>query len=337
MSSAQDSVNNYAVLLNAKVVKDTANSVAMLGGEIRKTLVSLLREIDGPSYRMTDQLKGIEDHLHSNKRLEVLTWMSAQPYKAYHNQNRRDILEGSGHWLLEDPIFKKWKRDSASSLSWLRGSSGTGKTKLIAIVIEDLFRQYKEGQITLPAYFYCSRNTQENLRSDPEAILASLARQLSSLEPGTPIHNPSLQLFSEKESEGFASGGLAMEESVDLISQLTEYYPITTVVLDALDECNADTRYRLLDAIEQILRQSKGLVKILASSREEGDIVYELRDYPSLKVSSDRNSKNIKAFLKAEIVRLVAKKSLLRHSSEGSKPKLQLLIERSLMERACGM
>lgn len=89
-----------------------------------------------------------------------------------------------------------------------------------------------------------------------------------------------------------------MEESIDLVSRLTEYYPITVHVLDALYKCNANARHLLLVAIEQI---SKGLVKIVASSREKGDIVCELRGYPSRKISSDRNRKTLKLSLKQRL------------------------------------
>ena len=120
-----------------------------------------------------------------------------------------------------------------------------------------------------------------------------------------------------------------------MISQLTAYHPITIIVLDGLDECNMDTRHHLLDALEKFLSQSEGLVKILVSSREEGDLVCELRDYPSLRISSERNTKDIKAFVTTETERLVAQKKLLRHSSK--KTELQALIVDSLKKRANGM
>jgi hypothetical protein len=48
----------------------------------------------------------------------------------HHKQVKKDLLEGTGKWLLDDPIFKRWKDDSASSILWLHGIAGSGKSKL---------------------------------------------------------------------------------------------------------------------------------------------------------------------------------------------------------------
>ena len=106
---------------------------------------------------------------------------------------------------------------------------------------------------------------------------------MSSPESGGPILAPTLQIYSHREIEGFASGELSLEESVKLITNHTEYYPVTNIVLDALDECNPETRHLVLKALVTILNKSKGLVKIFVSSREECDPVCELRDYPHLR------------------------------------------------------
>lgn len=65
------------------------------------------------------------------KRTEILRWLSSQPYLEYHNQNKKDVLAGTGKWLLSEPSFMNWKNDSASSLLWLHGMPGSGKSKLV--------------------------------------------------------------------------------------------------------------------------------------------------------------------------------------------------------------
>jgi hypothetical protein len=59
----------------------------------------------------------------------------------------------------------------------------------------------------------------------------SIARQLSSLEPGLPLLSPSVAVYLRKEAEGFASGTLHINESCALIIQLIEHYPLTTIVI----------------------------------------------------------------------------------------------------------
>lgn len=183
-----------------------------------------------------------------------------------------------------------------------------------SIVIEDAMRAFYAGQSPPPAFFYCSRNTAEPARSNPEAIIASIARQLSSLQPGLPLLPPMVVTYKNREAEGFASGSLQMNESRALLIQLVEYYPLTIIVIDALDECDPEKRADLLEALEEILQNSSRLVKIFVSSRDDQDIVWHLRNYPNLEISSDRNTDDIASFIRTETRRLIDKGDLLRFS-----------------------
>ncbi|MCJ1332013.1 hypothetical protein MMC10_008705 [Thelotrema lepadinum] len=178
-------------------------------GETKHLLVA----IDAPLRRIADELKDVQDQLQTSKRTRILQWISPEPHIQYHEQAKKDILPGTGQWVLSDVDFVMWRNDSASSILWLHGIPGSGKSKLVSIVIEDALRSFHDGLGTQPAYFYCSRNTAEPTRSDPEKILASIARQLSSFQTGKALLSPATDLYKRKEAEGFASGPLRIEES----------------------------------------------------------------------------------------------------------------------------
>jgi hypothetical protein len=204
-----------------------------------------------------------------------------------------------------------------------------------SIVIEEALKSFRAGISPQPVFFYCSRNPAEPARSDPKAILASLARQLSSLEPGKPLLQPSIDLYKKAEAEGFASGQLQVEESRQLVMQLIELYPQTTVIIDALDECDPITRLEFLQALEHILRSSSSLVKIFISSRNDQDIVLELSGYPNVAIDSQRNSSDIEQFVKAEVEQLIRARKLLRYSNAQTKMK-EVIIDK-VIEGAAGM
>jgi hypothetical protein len=204
-----------------------------------------------------------------------------------------------------------------------------------SIVIEDALKGFRAGYTPQPVFFYCSRNIAEPGRSDPEAILASLARQLSCLEPGNPLLKPTLDLYKKKETEGFASGSLCLEESCALTIQLTEQYPLTIIVIDALDECDPGKRGDLLRALEQILQKSTSLVKIFVSSRDDRDIVFRFQHYPNLEIKSDRNSDDIAAFVKDQTERLIEYGELLQYSD--SQTEMKELILKKVIAGANGM
>jgi hypothetical protein len=204
-----------------------------------------------------------------------------------------------------------------------------------SIVIEDALNSSDAGHNPQPVFFYSSRNRAEPGRSDPDTILASLARQLSSLEPGKPLLKPTLDLYKKKEVEGFASGLLRMEESCTLIIQLIEQYPVTTIVIDALDECNPEKRFDLLKSLGKILRESSALVKIFVSSRDDHDIVFRLQRYPNLEIKSDRNSNDIAAFVKDRTEQLIEEGELLQYSD--SQTEMKELIVEMVIQGAGGM
>ena len=204
-----------------------------------------------------------------------------------------------------------------------------------SIVVEDALNSFQAGNSPQPVYFYCSRNPTEPARSDPQAILASLARQLSSTRPGKPLLQPSIDLYDEEEAEGFISGQPQLEQSLKLIMQLIELYPQTTIILDALDECNPATRLDLLRTLEHLLQQSCSLVKIFVSSRNDQDIVMQLNGYLNLEIDSRRNSSDIAQFVNAEVERLTTNGKLLRNSK--SKDDMKEMIIRKVTEDAAEM
>ena len=204
-----------------------------------------------------------------------------------------------------------------------------------SIIIEDSLRSYHAGHNPNPVFFYCVRNPAEPARSEARAILASLARQLSCIEPGKLLLQPTVDLYTKKEAEAFASGSLRIEESCALILHLVESYPLTTIVIDALDECSPEGRHRLLKALNKILLESSSLVKIYVSSRDDGDIVTRLQNYPNLEITSDRNSDDIASFVKDQTEQLIDDGALLWLSD--SQDEMKALIITKIIEGAMGM
>jgi hypothetical protein len=67
----------------------------------------------------------------ASKRTKIVQWLSAEPYQKHHKQARSGFLSGTGTWLLADPVYRKWKDESASSILWLHGIPGSGKSKVV--------------------------------------------------------------------------------------------------------------------------------------------------------------------------------------------------------------
>ena len=107
------------------------------------------------------------------------------------------------------------------------------------------------------------------------------------------------------------------------------------IIIDAFDECDPAKRVDLLEALEAILRESSSLVKIFISSRDGQDIVFQLKQYPNLEISSDRNRGDIAKFVKVETKKLIEKKKLLRYSQ--ARGEMEELIVGKVARGATGM
>ena len=172
--------------------------------------------------------------------------------------------------------------------------------------------EFREGRNPSPIYFYCARNSAEPERARPDAILRSLVRQLSCLNSGEVILEPTRKMYEARERSGFAAGPLTLEESTALIISLSQHRRLTTIIVDALDECEPILRDDLLHAFSAILQRSNGLTKILVSSRDEMDIVCHLADCLNLEIKAIKNQADINYFVNSEVDRLIQNKKLLR-------------------------
>lgn len=235
-------------------------------------------------------------------------------------------------------VAGNWQKQARVSI-FIPPKNSSSSLSNSSIVIKDAVDKFKGGLASLPAYFYCSRNAAEPERSDPKLILASIVRQLACAQPGSPLFPPAVGKYEEARSTGSSwkspLGTLSLDESCELILQLVDHRDMTTIVIDALDECDVKMRSELLDALQTILQDAESLVKIFVSSRDDGDIKHRLQDFPNLAIESGRNLDDISTFVRSETERLIKRGRLLRNSR--AKDGLRDLVIREVIEKAEGM
>lgn len=185
-------------------------------------------------------------------------------------------------------------------LAKLVSAAGAGKTKLASTVVDDMLRTLDgEPNDEALAYFYCDRN--QTNRRDPASVLRSFVRQLSTTRICDAIQPSLVQLYHQKKQTGFASGILDKKECVDLLLRYVNTYPQTTLILDALDECDDRTRKQLISALEEILDCSSKPIKIFISSRPDNDIKDRFEIGPNVGIQATDNQDDIATFVKAQI------------------------------------
>lgn len=306
----------------------------------KEELINLLSDFDRPINRIVMTLEQLKDNQDAESRRTqtgtILKWLSTIPHPSHHRLASEGVLKGSTLWFLRTNEFMEWERSSSSSILWLHGIPGSGKSKIIASTIQYLQQQRASSSNSAPlAYFYCSRNTQERFRADPAIILRSILKQLSLVRGH--IWDPVRNLYEKRELEEMAIGSspseLTLDETTDLILELLDSNP-ATIVIDALDECDPSRRNDLLYALDRIIRDSSSLVRVLVSSRDDNDIVVRLENSPNIYIAAHNNFEDIKAFTVKELTTSILRRRML---SGNVSPRLRNTITTALLEGAQGM
>lgn len=151
-------------------------------------------------------------------------------------------------------------------------------------------------------FFYCNRA--EQTRRDSSVILHTLLKQLSVQLPSPNLPKLIKEAYMPVKEGGNASSQWELPKCQDLLLSLSEIYPRTTIVIDALDEIEPDQREVLLEALNEVVRSSRGILKIFISSRNYQDI-QEALDCDS--ISAVDNDIDIQRFVEREVTKLIEK------------------------------
>jgi Cdc6-like AAA superfamily ATPase len=270
----------------------------------------------------------VEDVASAQNQEVIRRWLSPSDPSTNYNKALHQRQKGTGLWLLQSGLFKKWQTERQSFL-WLHGIPGCGKTILSSTVIEDLKSNFPAQSLL---YFYfdftdVDKQTLDNLirslisqlydkRKDTQKLLDSL---FSSCDNGR------CQPTCESLCKVF----------LQMINHVEEVY----LVLDALDECRTrkgSPSEGLLAWILSLRGLEQRNVHLLVTSRPEHDIELVLRklaqsDEDIVQIQSDLIKADIRSYVQA---RVRTGDGLVRWRSH---PDVLDEIERVLMEKAEGM
>jgi hypothetical protein len=186
-------------------------------------------------------------------------------------------------------------------------------------------------------YFYCLRDNAQPKHGDPEEILRSILKQLVCSFSEDRAYNPAKALYSKMKEVANKRGdkprALTLEECEDLIMELTFEDP-ATIIIDALDECKSEERYKLLDTLDRILARPDNPTRIFVSSRDESDIsrMFQLR--PRIIIEAEKNQLDIRNYIDVEIQKAIKLGRLLNGKVEDE---LRTRIIQKLEQGAQGM
>lgn len=285
--------------------------------ERHKDLIEMWK---GPLDEMKKDAENQRIERETNYLSAVRSWLSvAKPWENHKSakDQRRMAL---GKWLANTLEFKKWQTPEGSSILWLHGFAGTGKTGLVCRVIENLRENLEDpetGQeIRRLAIFYCSNDKAKTgreetfSRADPKEALRSIVSQLSTRKNDRYV----APIVGEKfEASGPGSDNqrpLDYSDCVEILVEISKLLPIT-IVLDAFDECDQDKSPDLIKHLKDVIDRSPDRVNVFISTRSFPAIENDLKADSSIGVTPERNKDDVREFIETTLDNRIKDKELL--------------------------
>ncbi|KAH9995624.1 hypothetical protein BJV77DRAFT_961052 [Russula vinacea] len=262
---------------------------------------------------------------------DVRQWLSPpDPWKNY-NLGRESRHSGTGTWWTQSDSYAEWKCSGPSSLLWINGKPGAGKSVICSSIIEDITALQKSGLASLAFFYFDFREDQKkDLRGLLSSLLVQLCEQSDAysaiLSEFYAAHRSGLQHASDSELL------VCLKDVLKLQGQATVY-----IIIDALDECPITTgllshREKVLELLEELVDIQIPNLRICVTSRPEADIVPVLEPLAFRSVSLHSESGQVQDI--AEYIRFfIHTRRELRRWKETDK---QLVID-VLTKKADGM
>ncbi|KAH7359598.1 NACHT domain protein [Pyrenochaeta sp. MPI-SDFR-AT-0127] len=189
--------------------------------------------------------------------------------------------DGTGTWLIKDPVFASWIdiKDASTTILWLQGIPGSGKTFLSSNAVNET---QNHGRTLYAFLSYTFSNNVSAL-----SIIHSLIFQLASFDDDLQA------ILCQSSRQSLKS---SIDASKTLLSTLLHRAGPVFIIVDGLDEIDRIERSRLLKYLLDIGKDCSE-TKLLISSRPEADITDILRDQSKVIRVDNRNSGSIQTFI----------------------------------------
>ena len=194
--------------------------------------IEILQQIS--SSILIRQNTAFQDHINQfytkEESKEIIRWLDPPSPAFSHRDASAKHRHATGTWLLDNAEFLEWK-SAPSSVLWIEGGAGTGKTILASTIINKLLEECEKLPSAGIAFFYFDFNNQ-SINQDHNRFLRSLIEQVSSESGDVPKPLATLYRRSRNGSVQPMSADL-LRTLQSIIQELSHFY----LVVDAVDEC----------------------------------------------------------------------------------------------------
>ena len=309
LSDAQTRLDIYANLINGKV--------AVLNSKLAVKNTDLLTAI------RRQQSRTVEEDGRSRSMVECVDLiMRLCPDQDTHEKAwRHERRHGDVLWVFENDQYQKWchaptpelevgSPEQAVSVLLISGTLGSGKTVLMANMVDKILAQQCEGKATHVTYVFCHHWKAADL--DAESIIATIAGQYA---------KQALDLLTNNGSSDRAGNLRFLNELKEVIRALaTSAGDVSTIssvlnafwqyvqgplyiLIDGVDDCEPDEIVLLCERLTSA--KTRDGIRLCISVRQDsparGVLQRELKDPPALSMTNTKKDKELEDFIITEL------------------------------------
>jgi hypothetical protein len=224
-----------------------------------------------------------------------------------------DCSKHACSWILKNQKYASWFNNDKSSLLWLTAQAGCGKTTMAAHIshmisshqIPKSDTHTDEATSAVLTFFF--RNSTHDTERSASAALRTLINQLARQEPRVlPILLKRHELLSIKGDFEWS-----WENAFGVLREMLDQRPLDSriyIILDAIDECLAESQTLILDWVQGIVDECASLVrrprsplKVLVTSRPTGDIADQLSSVPTLAIKDTDTQNDVQVLIRDRV------------------------------------
>ncbi|KAH8432790.1 uncharacterized protein LDX57_010417 [Aspergillus melleus] len=238
-----------------------------------------------------------------------------------HRSHLWDRCPHTTEWIVDNPAFKAWLGGSASSVLWLTGKIGCGKTLVSSTVIQHL-KSITQGTQCIVAHFFYSHSNRSRL--DARHVFESYIKQIVGHLDLFQIACPGpIRSFIKRFYETDQQIPTFREIIHEIFLPLCQSRPGIIFVMDGLDECNRSQTLKVFEALREISKLRS--VKVFVSGREGLDMTGAIPGCATINIADDGNNDDLRAFVDWKIQIKMKERQLTESESVLQEIKAKLL------------
>ncbi len=220
-----------------------------------------------------------------------MNWLPSVQFQDVHDKRSASLVTGTGIWFQTHELYQQWKASARSTVFWVKGKPGCGKSVLAALTLNELKGLQTDN--TAVAHFYCDSSNPE--RSRYLYLLTTILKQISVQSPRLD-HNLERMYNMESLVQDRGPGANEVEK---ILPAVFSGFRRAFMVIDGLDELSEPERF--LRFLPLLLRETTSTLRVIVFSREISPMQNAFKDYPKLRVDGVNNAEDIKMFISSKL------------------------------------